>query len=106
MGSADFTLAHDTTRYSLREITMLTSQRLLAVSTLIACSGSLAQTPQEPAGNEIEEVMVTAQKRSERLQDVPISIAVLGGAELDQSTSPGIMEALTRVPGVGMLEGF
>src|SRR5687767_1647963 len=48
----------------------------------------------------LEEIIVTAQKREERLQDVPISISVLSGAELDQLTSDGVLEALERVPGV------
>jgi outer membrane receptor protein involved in Fe transport len=47
-----------------------------------------------------EEIIVTAQKREERLRDVPISITVLGGADLDRSTVQGISEALNRVPGV------
>lgn len=48
----------------------------------------------------IEEVVVTAQKRTERLQDVPISISVLGGSDLDRSTAEGITESLNSVPGV------
>lgn len=48
----------------------------------------------------LEEVIVTAQRREERLQDVPISITVLGGSELDKSTVEGVGEALSRVPGV------
>jgi iron complex outermembrane recepter protein len=50
--------------------------------------------------NELEEVIVTAQKRAERLQDVPISITVLTGEELDSSRAEGVSEALMRVPGV------
>lgn len=48
----------------------------------------------------IEEVVVTAQKREERLQEVPISITVLGGDGLDRSTAEGMTELLNRVPGV------
>jgi iron complex outermembrane recepter protein len=47
----------------------------------------------------VEEVIVTAQKREERLQDVPISISVLSGDELDRSTAQGVGEMLSRVPG-------
>ncbi len=38
----------------------------------------------------LEVVVVTAQKRSERLQDVPISISVLSGADLDRSSIQGV----------------
>jgi outer membrane receptor protein involved in Fe transport len=43
---------------------------------------------------------VTAQKREERLQDVPISIAVLDGKVLDQQSNGGTLEALARVPAI------
>ena len=51
----------------------------------------------------IEEVVVTAQKRGEQtLQDVPISIDVLGGECLDSATSMGVGEALNEVSGVAL----
>lgn len=52
------------------------------------------------SGEKLEEVVVTAQKRMERLQDVPISIAVLGGEQLDSSSAESVGDALSRVPGV------
>jgi iron complex outermembrane recepter protein len=51
-------------------------------------------------GEELDEILVTAQKRQERLQEVPISISVLRGDDLDKSTVQGITEALNRVSGV------
>lgn len=59
-----------------------------------------ASSPSPPATGELQEVVVTAQKRSERLQDVPISISVLSGDQLDRSTLQGVSEALNAVPGV------
>lgn len=47
----------------------------------------------------LEEVVVTAQRRKETLQDVPISITVLGGEQLDRSTVSGATEALRSIPG-------
>lgn len=52
----------------------------------------------------IEEVVVTAQKREERLQDVPISISVLGGEQLDSLATSGLLHALARTPGVAIKE--
>ena len=72
--------------------------RLAAQSSVGAGSAGAAASDDDSAL--LEEVMVTAQKRQERLQDVPISISVLGGAALDQSTSQGVAEELTRVPGI------
>lgn len=48
----------------------------------------------------VETVIVTAQRRAERLENVPIAITVLGGDNLDQSSAQGVTEALNSVPGV------
>jgi iron complex outermembrane recepter protein len=48
----------------------------------------------------MEEIVVTAQKRAESLQDVPISISVLGGQQLDSTTAGGVQDSLARMPGV------
>jgi iron complex outermembrane receptor protein len=53
----------------------------------------------------LEEVIVTSQKREERLKDVPISISVLGGNDLDRSTVSSVTEALNLIPGVSATEG-
>ncbi|MEZ5530909.1 MAG: TonB-dependent receptor [Steroidobacteraceae bacterium] len=51
----------------------------------------------------LSEVVVTAQRREEQLQDVPISITVLTGASLDQSTQ-SLTEEIGRVPGIAMVD--
>lgn len=48
----------------------------------------------------LEEVIVSAQRREEVLQDVPISISVLDGDKLDSSNAVSLLEELQRVPGV------
>jgi len=55
-----------------------------------------------PSSEPMQDIVVTAQRRSERLQDVPISIAVMSGAKLDSSTSSGTTDALTSVAGVAV----
>jgi iron complex outermembrane recepter protein len=50
----------------------------------------------------LEEIVVTAQKRVERLQEVPISISVLDGNQLDRSGIASVGEALNMVPGVSI----
>ena len=63
-------------------------------------SGSVAGATSTPEGT-LEELVVTAQKREERLQNVPISISVLSGAALDKQSS-GVAEALSQVAGVSL----
>ena len=51
-------------------------------------------------GGPLQEITVTAQKREESAHEVPISISVLSGEDLDRSTAEGVTESLNRVPGV------
>jgi len=58
------------------------------------------ESKESPAAVQLEEITVTAQKRKESLKDVPISISVLSGDQLDKSTVVGVTDALNTVPGV------
>jgi iron complex outermembrane recepter protein len=81
-------------------------QLLVAASALTACGGVLADATQRQLTNSLEEVIVTAQKREERLKDVPISISVLGGNDLDRSSILSVTDALKSVPGLDMTVGI
>lgn len=63
-------------------------------------------TSSPPAIAQLNEVVVTAQKRAQPLQNVPISISVLSGRELDQVTFSGVSETLNTVPGVATQESY
>lgn len=55
----------------------------------------------EPAPLEAqEEIIVTAQRREERLRDVPMSLTVMTGQKLDSAPSQGLSEALNSIPAV------
>jgi iron complex outermembrane recepter protein len=68
-----------------------------------ADNGRSPSTSKNASENLIGEVIVSAQKREENLWEVPISISVLGGSDLDKSTVQGVTEVLNRVPGVATL---
>lgn len=63
-------------------------------------AGSETGSRESAASDRIEEVTVTAQKRAEQLEDVPISISVLSSQALDDQAVQGISEALNAIPGV------
>ncbi len=63
-------------------------------------SSAVSAQNQDAGENVLAEILVTAQKRAERLKDVPISISVLSGEKLDQSSAQGVAEELARVSGV------
>ena len=63
-----------------------------------ASGNSAASSGQASENGELLEILVTAQRRSERLQDVPIAVSVLSGSE---SADMGITDTLSlngRVP--------
>jgi iron complex outermembrane receptor protein len=74
---------------------------LILASLPAAAAGASADgATTEPAG--LEEIVVTAQKREERLQDVPISMSVTTGADLDKSSVQSVSDALGLIPGVAV----
>ena len=47
---------------------------------------------------QIEEVIVTAQKREQNLQDVPISVSVISGSELESQAIPNFEDLASTMP--------
>lgn len=74
-----------------------------AVLLLVAQPGFGADAAATEGSNNMEEVVVTAQKRAERAQDVPISLAVMSGAALDSSSTRNVADALAQTPGVAII---
>lgn len=50
------------------------------------------------------EIIVTAQKRSERLQDVPVAVSVLGAEALATSAKPSLESAVQLVPSLNFVK--
>ena len=73
----------------------ITSTSILALA-IAGASPAYAQvagdtdTPANTDTGALEEIVVTAQRRSENLQDVPLSITALGGEKLDVIQSGGV----------------
>lgn len=51
---------------------------------------------------EVEEIIVTARKREERLMDVPISAAFMSDEEIDRYRTRDLAELTQRIPGVAI----
>lgn len=71
----------------------------LSIATALASLDAIAQQGM------IEEVIVTAQKRSESLEDVPISIAVMNGEAMDKTGVRQMREVAEFVPNVSLTSG-
>ena len=83
----------------------MTSRRTLTAAflttTMLAASPALAQAPAEAVeGN--DEIIVTAQKRSESLQNVPLSILAIGTQKLDQLNVTNVDKVVQLLPSVSI----
>ncbi len=70
--------------------------------------GLTAQAPvhaQEESKGLLEEVVVTAQKREERLSDVPVAVTVLGADQIEAAYATNIEALQTMVPSVSFRKG-
>jgi iron complex outermembrane receptor protein len=87
---------------------MTTSRRILAcgaaTAALIGAGQAMAQTAPAVASKSevvsIDEIVVTAQRRSERLQDVPVTVTAFGAEEVKQARIREIDDVATRTPGL------
>ena len=76
-----------------------------------ASDASLANQSQErqpgvtsKQNGQLQEIVVTAQKREERLQDVPMGITALSGEELVRTQSYRFEDYVAKVPGLTLLD--
>jgi iron complex outermembrane recepter protein len=73
-----------------------------ALAAVLACNAAGAADATNPEGAPLEEVVVTAQKRSERLLDVPMSVAAVSGEELAAAGVGSTLDLGQMTPGVVM----
>lgn len=81
--------------------------RLAEVSTASDAGGDSADGA-DPSGRdksrELGEVIVTATKREERVEDIPVSIAVIGNQDIERRGLIGMQDYLRSIPGVNQID--
>lgn len=82
----------------IRHALPLGAAGLLLSPAVLAAPATPAATP--TATDQLAEIVVTAQRREQRVRDVPISLTVMTGADLDKSSVQSVTDALSLVPGV------
>ena len=97
-------------------IVCTTARAALALALLAGVSGpSLAQSAAQPAApsataetatSEDGEIIVTARKREEKLQDVPLSIAVVSQEQIARANLDNISDLAFQTPGFSFRQGF
>jgi iron complex outermembrane receptor protein len=78
---------------------------VLAIPGLAGAQAVSSASTAPPAAEPIAEVIVTAQKRSEKLQDVPASVSVVTSDEITRSNAVTVEQLLNEVPGVTLHKG-
>ena len=84
-----------------RQMKLLTRAAGLVFTTLMALP-ALAQEPNESTVRLIEQVVVTAQRREQSMQDVPIAVSNLSAEQLQDAGIGDLMEVQMLVPSLTM----
>jgi iron complex outermembrane recepter protein len=76
--------------------------RLSILSAALAYANAYAQTRTAAESKSLEEIVVTAQKRSENLQNVPMAISAVTGAALEAIDATTVSDIARFVPGLSV----
>lgn len=77
----------------------LSCASVIALCTAVAAPGAFAQAT--GAGENIpEEIVVTAQRRAERIQDVPVAITAFSASEIDNAAIERLSDVAAYTPGL------
>ncbi len=95
--------------YQLSSITLILSGNFgvatSAISEEVAPAPPSARTFEQGAGSSaLEEVVVTATRRSESIQDVPMSISAVSQADLEKAGATRVEDVVHMVPGLAYTE--
>lgn len=90
----------------MKSIVLLIGSALAGTPAWVGAQAAKTSDPLTRYDLRIEEVVVTAQRREERVLDVPISVSALNGPDIDRSSLLSITEALNTVPGVAASVGY
>ena len=81
------------------------NNRIFKLSAMSAAVTSALVTGQHAfAQGALEEVIVTATRRAESIQDIPLNIAALGGGAIEEQGLTSLAEAMQWVPGIHVID--
>lgn len=75
--------------------------RRSAVSLGVAVASAAMATP---AYAQVEEIVVTATRRAEAVQDIPVNISAVGGTQIEQQGFDDLSELASYVPGINIVD--
>ncbi len=83
-----------------------TSLALIAVTVAFPVYAQTAPTAASAAEEADSDIIVTARKREEKLQDVPLTISVIGSEAIDRANLTNVSDLATQTPGFSYKQGF
>ncbi|MGB5330964.1 MAG: TonB-dependent receptor, partial [Woeseiaceae bacterium] len=89
------------TRRSGRSTQSTMSFRRSAVSLGVALATASVATPTYA---QVEEIVVTATRRAESVQDIPVNISAVGGTQIEQQGFDDLSEMASYVPGINVVD--
>jgi outer membrane receptor protein involved in Fe transport len=91
----------------MRNVAAFVAAILVGAPAVAADAADAADAKNEPKSREgaLQEITVTAQKRTESLQDVALSMSALSGSDLEAKGAVGFRDWSTYVPGLTMYQG-
>lgn len=95
-------------RYPVHRIALLATTILGAMPTVAMAQEARSQTPPatgQEQTTEIDDIIVTARRREERLQDVPIAVTALTPEQLARDNINNVDDLTTEVPGLISVPG-
>ncbi|MDP3745808.1 MAG: TonB-dependent receptor [Phenylobacterium sp.] len=80
---------------------------LLSASTIavLAASPAMALADEAPAATALEEIIVTARKRDENIQNIPVAVTAISGEQLDHFALRSIEEIAATMPQLSVTRG-
>ncbi len=73
---------------------------MMPLAALMTPVGALGAPDPAPAVDEVQEIIVTAQRRKERLQDVPIVVNAFAGDQLEAAGVKSTLDLAAVTPGL------
>lgn len=76
----------------------------LIAGAMLATPAFAQEAPQESSAASLDDVIVTAQRREQSLQEVPIAITAFGAETLERTAATGIQDIAAKAPGVTLTQ--
>jgi outer membrane receptor protein involved in Fe transport len=96
--------ARTTSTETAARITQMSATTQLAAAPMQSYSAPVESAGTEPVVNYLDEVVVTAQRRTQKLLDVPLAVTAFTGERIEQTGANELADFLQEAPGVTVVD--